>query len=197
MVLCGPRQGDDESTGNLVREAVHVVDLVAEQKLADVREDRFGLDVTGRVLDAVDRRRDAAGIEALDGLDQLDHGVAQVCVAPHAQAVGLDHHRAGADQQVAEAGPRTDAGMAMVGRVGLGEELGVLGLATQEHAVPGNEDVLEHAHGSGLSVLATEQRLRLAGTAGRTRDHGQAGGVDRHCAGDREVAILGGHGAAG
>src|SRR5437762_2175210 len=78
VVLVGARQRHDQPAGNVMGEAVHVVDLRREQQLADVREDRLGYDVTGRILLRVDRGGHAAGVEALDDLDQLDHRLPEV-----------------------------------------------------------------------------------------------------------------------
>ncbi len=92
----------------------------------------------------VDRRRDAAGEEPFDDLDQVDHRVADMAVLVGIEAVRLDHQRAGADQQVAEAGTRADARMAVMRRVAGGEEAGLLVLAIGEHAIPRHEHVVEH-----------------------------------------------------
>jgi hypothetical protein len=113
------------------------------------------------------------------------------------EAVGLDHQRAGADQQVAEAGACGDAGVAVVGRVGLGQVAGVLGLAVQEHPLVRHEHAVEMDHAGGLPVTPGERRTGLAGAAGRARGDGDALGVDRHGAGDRERPVLGRHRAAG
>ena len=120
VVLVGAGQGDDEAAGDVVGQAVHVVDLRGQEQLADVGEDGVGHDAAAAVVDAVDRGRHPAGEEALDDGDELDHGVADVAVAVGVEAVGLHHEGAGADQQVAEAGPGADARVAVVGGVGDG-----------------------------------------------------------------------------
>ena len=79
-----------------------------------------------RVGVRVDAGRDAAGVEALDDLDQLDHRLAQVVLLAGIEAVRLAHQRAGADQEVAEAGARGDAGVAVMRRVVVGQQRRVL-----------------------------------------------------------------------
>jgi len=80
VVLCRAREGDDEAAGDVVGEAVHVVDLVRQQEFADVGEDRvedyrpgwFGAGVGGGGY--------PARVEAPHDGDQLDPGVADVGV---------------------------------------------------------------------------------------------------------------------
>jgi hypothetical protein len=55
------------------------------------------------------------------------------------EAVGLGHQRAGADQQVAEAGARGDAGVAVVGGVGIGERRAVAPFAGEEDRSQGTK----------------------------------------------------------
>ena len=85
----------------------------------------------------------------------------------------------------------------MMGRVALGQKFRVLIFAAQEHAIPGYEDLIEHAHCGGLTILVAEDGLVRARPPGRARDDGQALRIYRYRAGDGEVAILGGHGATG
>ena len=112
------------------------------------------------------------------------------------EAVRLAHQRAGADQQVAEAGARGDAGVAVVRRVAVGEMRRVLPLAGEEHALPGDEHAVEDAHAGRLAVLVREQRRLLARPAGGTGDDRQPVGVARHRAADRERRVGFAHVAA-
>jgi len=124
VVFVGAGQRHDEAARDLVRETVHVVDLRGQQQLADVGEHRLGHEVAGQPIGArIDARRHAAGIEALDDLDELDHRLAQAGLGARVQSIGLAHRRAGADQQVAEAGARADAGVAVVRGVAVGEHV--------------------------------------------------------------------------
>jgi hypothetical protein len=91
-------------------------------------------------------------------------------------------------------GAGRDAGVAVVGGVALGEEFRVFEFTAQEHLVPWHEHLVEHAHRGGLAVLVAEDSLVGAGSAGGSRDDGEALGVDGHRAGDGEVAIGRGHG---
>ena len=178
-------------------DAVHVVDLRGQQQLADIGEDPVGLDAAGAVRRGVDRARDTAGIKTLDDLDELDHALAQVRRALDVEPVGLGHEHAGADQQVAEACARTDAGVPVMGRVGLGEKLRMVPLAGQEHALPRHEHVVEDHHPGGLAVARAERRRLLPRPARRAGDDGHAIRIHRHRAADREVRIVFRHVAAG
>ena len=133
-----------------------------------------GIDGPRRVLRAIDRGGDPAGIEALDDLDELDHGVADMIVPVGIETVGLDHQGAGADQEIAEAGARADAGMAVMGRVGGREKAALLVFAGEEDALMRHEDVVEHDDAGRLAVFGRELGRRLAGPAGRPRDDGDA-----------------------
>ena len=144
----------------------------------------------GRVLDAVDRGRDAAGEEALDDLDELDHGVADVAVALGIEAVRLDHQRAGADQQVAEAGARADAGMAVMRRVGGGEKAASSVSPARKTRSCGTKTSSKSTTPVDWPYLAENFAAGLAGPAGRPRDDGDARRVHRHRAADREVGVL-------
>ena len=168
VVLVGPGQRDDQAARDVVGDAVHLVDLVGEQQLADVREHRIRHHRRRRVDARVHARRDAARIEALDDRDQLDHLLAQMRLLPRIEAVRLAHQRAGADQEVAEAGAGGDAGVAMVRRVAVGQVGRVLPLAGKEDALPGDEDAVEDDDAGRLAVLVREQRRLFAGRpAGR------------------------------
>ena len=117
-----------------------------------------------------------------------------MAVAVGIEAVRLDHQRARADQEVAEAGPRADAGMAVMRGVGGGEEAALLVLAGEEHALVRHEHVVEDHDAGGLAVLGGELRRRLAGPSRRPRHDGDARRIDRHGAADGEVGVLGRHG---
>lgn len=58
-------------------DAMHVVDLGGEKQLADVGEDGIPHYRSGEVLGAVDRRCDAAGVEAFRDGDEFDHRIDQ------------------------------------------------------------------------------------------------------------------------
>ena len=198
VVFVGPRQGDDQPSGHVVGDAVHLVDLVGEEQLADVREDRVRHDDARRlVFGRVDARGDAAGIEAFDDGDELHHLFAQVRLLAGVEAVGLAHQRARADQQVAEAGPGRDARLPVVRGVAVREERRVLPLAGKEHALPRHEDLVEDDDAGRLAVLVREQRRLLAGPPGRPRDDGDAVGIAGNGAADREVGVGLAHVAAG
>ena len=137
-------------------QAMHVVDLGREQQLADIGEDGIGRQRARGPRCAIDRGRDAAGVEALDDLDELDHGIADMAMAVGIEAVGLDHQSPRADQEIAEARPRPDAGMAVMGGIAGGEMAARLGLAGQEDPLMGNEDVVEQHDGHGLAVFGRE-----------------------------------------
>ena len=201
VVLVGPGERHHEAAAHVVRDAVHVVDLRGQQQLADVGEHRVGHEGAAvRVGLAVHAGRDAARIEALGDLDQFHHLLAQVRLAPRVEAVGLAHQRAGADQQVAEARARGDAGLPVVRRIAVGEMAAVLPLARVEHVLPRHEHAVEQAHAGALAVLAREQRLAvlhlLAGAPRRARGDGEPRRVGRHRAADGEVGILLAHVAA-
>ena len=197
VILVRPRQRHDQAAADVVRQLVHLVDLRRQQQLADIAEHRVRHVAAAGVAGAVDRGGDAAGEEPLDDLYQFHQRIPHMGVAVHVQAVRLHHHRAGADQQVAEAGTRANAAVPVVRRVAGGQETAFLMLAGQEDAVPGDEDVVEHHHAGGLPVFAAELRRRFARPSCRPRHDGDARCVHRHRAAHREVAILGGHGAAG
>jgi len=136
-----------------MRHTVHVVDFGGHKQLADIGEYRIGHYRAGRVLRAVDRGCDAAGIEALGDGDQLDHRLADVPVAFRIEAVGLDHERTRADQEVAETRASTDAGMPMMRRIGRGQETALFRFAGQENPGVRDEHVVEDHDADGLAVL--------------------------------------------
>ncbi len=117
VILVGAGQRHDQAAGDLMGEPMHVVDLRRHEQLADIGKHRVGHDRAGRVLHAIDGGGDAAGKEAFDDLDEIDHRIADMSVTIGIEPVRLDHQRAGADQQIAETGARADAGMAMMRRV--------------------------------------------------------------------------------
>ena len=63
------------------------------------------------------RGGDAAGEDAFGDGDEVRHLVADVAVAIGVEPVRLDHQRTRPDQEVAEARPRADARMPVMGRV--------------------------------------------------------------------------------
>ena len=190
VVLVRPGQRDDQAARDVMRQPVHVVDFRREQQLADIGEHRVRHDRAGRVFHAIDRRGDAAGEKAFGNRDEFDHGVADVAVAFGVEPVRLDHQRAGADQQIAEAGARADAGMAVVGGVGRGEEAAFLVFAGQKHALVRHEHVVEDDDAGRLAVFAGEFRRRLAGASRRPGDDGHARRIDRHGAADGKIRVL-------
>src|SRR5262249_28152102 len=145
------------------------------------------------VLRCVDAGRDTAGVEPLGDLDQLHHRIAQIAPGAGIEAVRLAHERAGADQQVAEAGSRRDTAMTMVSCVAVGQHMAVLPVAGVEDALPGNEDPVEDYDGSRLPVLARKERIAvlelLARAACRAGDDGNSWSVDTHGAADRELLV--------
>ena len=190
VVLVGTRQRDDQAARDVVGDPVHLVDLVGQEQLADVREHRVGRHrLRHRVGARIDAGRDAARVEALDDRDQLHHLLAQVRLLAGIEAVRLAHQRAGADQEVAEAGAGGDAGVAMMGRVAVGELGRVLPLAGEEDALPRDEDAVEDDDPGRLAVLVREQRRLLARAPCRPRDDGHAVGVARDGAADREGSV--------
>ncbi|MCY1226415.1 hypothetical protein D9M72_386440 [compost metagenome] len=202
VVFVGAGQGDDQAAAHVVRDAVHVVDLRGQQQLADVAEHRVGHEDLAVVVGlAVDAGRHAAGKEALGDGDELDHLLAQVALLAGVEAVGLAHQRAGADQQVAEAGAGRDATVAVVRGVAVGQVARVLPFAGVEHALPRHEHAVEHAHAGALAVLAAEEGVAVlqlfAGSAGRPRDDGEPGRIERNGAADGEVGVFLAHVAAG
>ena len=190
VVFLRARQRHDEAARDVVRHAVHVVDLGREQQFADVGEHRIRHHRAGGILRAVDRRRDTAGIEALGDGDEFDHRLADVGVTLGVETVGLDHQRAGTDQEIAEAGARADAGMAVMRRVGRGEETALLGFAGQEDAIVRDEDVVEDHDADGLAIFGRELRRSLAGPARGPRHDGDAGRIARHGAAHGEIRVL-------
>jgi hypothetical protein len=111
VVLIRSGQRDDEAARDLVRDAMHVVDLRGQKQLADVAEDRLRHEGPAvLVLLRVDAGCDTAGVEAFGDLDQLHHGISKIAPGAGIEAVRLAHEGAGANQQVAEAGSRRDAG---------------------------------------------------------------------------------------
>ena len=112
-------------------------------------------------------------------------------------AVGLGDQRPGADQQVAEAGARRDAGVPVMRRVVVEDLARVLPLAGAEHALPGHEHALEQAHAGRLPVVAAELRCpprRGARPAGRRWSAPASTGTAQQTAKSR---VGGGHLAAG
>ncbi len=190
VVLLGSRQRHHEAAGKIMRQPVHVVDLGREQKLADVGEHHIGRDRAGRVPGAVDRGRHPAGEKAFDDLDELDHGVAHVGVALGIEPVRLDHQRGGADQKIAEPGARADAGMAVMRRIGGGQQPRFLALAGEKHPLPRHEHVLEQHDPGRLAVARREFRRGFAGPARRPRRNRHAGRIHRHGTAHRESCIF-------
>ncbi len=196
VVLVRPRQRDDEATGDVVGEPLHVVDLRRQEELADVGEHGFGHDVAGRVRHRVDGGGDAAGEEALDDLDQLDHGVADVRGALGADAVGFADQDAGADEEVAEPGACADAAVAVVVGIGRREVAAVPPFAGEEHPLPRHDDVVEVDDRRRLGVAGAEPGPAITRPAGGPGDHGDAVGVDGNGAADGEVGVLTQHRSA-
>jgi hypothetical protein len=112
------------------------------------------------------------------------------------EAVGLGHQRAGADQQVAVAGARGDAGVAVVGGVGIGDLGAVPPFAGEEDALPGHEDAVEQAHRGALAVAVGEAAPPPRRAARRGAPPGQARRVDRHRAAHGVIGVGFGHRAA-
>ena len=190
VVLLGAGQRHNETARDVVGEALHVVDLSREQEFPDVAEDTVRLDVPGPVLQAVDRSRHTTGEEALDDLDELDHGVAHVPVERGIEAVRLVHEHAGSNQQVAETGARADAAVPVMRRVGRGEETRMLPLACEKNSLVRHEDVVEEHYARRLPVLAREHGAVLTRSARRASHDRHARGVQRDRAADCEVGVL-------
>ena len=87
-------------------------------------------------------------------------------------------------------GPRADAGMAVVGGVGGGQEAALLVLAGEEHAVVRHEHVIEDHDARGLAVLGRELRRSLARPACGSRHDRHAGRVHRDGAAHGKVRVL-------
>ena len=196
MIFIRPGQGHDQPARHLVRNAMHVVDLRGQQQLADVGEDRFRHPRPAGVLNAIDRRRHAAGKEAFYQLDQLGHAVSQMGDGIHIETVGLGHERTGTDQQVSETSARADAAVSVVVGVGRHQMLGVVMLTRKEHLIPGHQHLIKMAHGSALAIFGTEMRCRLTGPARRPRNNRQPLGINGYRTADRKVGILLAHGSA-
>ena len=69
-------------------------------------------------------------------------------------------------------------------------------LTGEEHALPRDEHVVENHHAGGLAITGAEFRRLLPRAARRACDDGDAVGIHRHRAAEREVAVVLGHVAA-
>ena len=73
VVLIGAGQRDHQAAGDVVRDPVHVVDLVGQQQFPDIGEHRIRNDGARRVGCGVGGRGNPAGVKPLDHGDQVDH----------------------------------------------------------------------------------------------------------------------------
>src|SRR3546814_17003942 len=86
--------------------------------------------------------------------------------------IRLAHQDTGTDQEVAEAGPRRDAAMPMMRRIGRGQEARVLPFARHEDALPRHEHVVEHDDACRLAETGAELRRVPPWPADRARGDG-------------------------
>ena len=180
-----------------MREPMHVVNLGRQQKFSDVGEHGVRHHRAAGVFQRIDGRRHAAGEKPFDDLDEIDHRIADMAVAVGIETIGLDHQRAGADQQIAEACARADTGMAMVRGIAGGQETGFLGLAVREHTIPRHEHVVELHDTGRLAVFRRILRRRFSGPAGGPSNDRDARRIDGHGATHGECGILRRHRATG
>ena len=61
VILIGAGQGDNQATGHIVRQLVHVINLGGEQQLADIGKDRVRHRHPCGILHAVNRSSHATG----------------------------------------------------------------------------------------------------------------------------------------
>ena len=78
-----------------------------------------------------------------------------------------------------------------------GHQVGFFGLAIDEHLVPRYEDIVEMNHRDRLGEFGAEFGRCVARPSGRPGYDRDSRRIDRHRAGDRKIAILLAHAAAG
>ena len=106
------------------------------------------------------------------------------------EPIGVDHQRAGADQQVAETGARGNARVPVVGGVRGRQCARFLDLAVGEHPVPRHEHIVELDDAGRLAVFGGELGGALTRPSCGPSNDGDARRIARHRTTDGEAGIV-------